>query len=126
MKKILFILLFFIYTIGLCADVKPFFFENVENDSALQQQEFEYMLQYKLYGHDYLKMGRRVKIPDKSGWNGSSGQITSYEQLVLGGPVLTDSSIRLGNECQITTGPIRANTFTTENEYKNRIVNLTT
>ena len=121
MKKILFILLFFIYTIGLCADVKPFFFENVENDSALQQQEFEYMLQYKLYGHDYLKMGRRVKIPDKSGWNGSSGQITSFEQLVLGGPVLTDSAISLGNECQITTGPIRANTFTSDNDNGNAI-----
>lgn len=120
MKKILFFIsLLTSFTIG--ADVRPFVFENVDNDSATQQNQYEYMLQYKLYGTDYLKMGRRVRIPDKSGWNGSSGAITSYEQLVLGGPVLTDSAISLGNECQLTTGPIRANTFTSDNDNGNAL-----
>lgn len=120
MKKIFGIILFLIaFAIG--ADVKPFVYENIGQDSATQQMQYEYMLQYKLYGADYLKMGRRVKIPDKSGWNGSSGPITSYEQLVLGGPVLTDSAISLGNECQITTGPIRANTFTSDNDNGNAL-----
>ena len=120
MKKIFGIILFLIaFAIG--ADVRPFVYENIGQDSATQQTQYEYMLQYKLYGADYLKMGRRVKIPDKSGWNGSSGPITSYEQLVLGGPVLTDSAIALGNECQITTGPIRANTFTSDNDNGNAL-----
>ena len=120
MKKIFGIILFLIaFAIG--ADVRPFVYENIGQDSATQQNQYEYMLQYKLYGADYLKMGRRVKIPDKSGWNGSSGLITSYEQLVLGGPVLTDSAIALGNECQITTGPIRANTFTSANDNGNAL-----
>ena len=120
MKKIFGIILFLIaFAIG--ADVRPFVYENIGQDSATQQNQYEYMLQYKLYGADYLKMGRRVKIPDKSGWNGSSGPITSYEQLVLGGPVLTDSAIALGNECQITTGPIRANTFTSDNDNGNAL-----
>lgn len=120
MKKIFGIILFLIaFAIG--ADVRPFIYENIGQDSATQQTQYEYMLQYKLYGADYLKMGRRVKIPDKSGWNGSSGPITSYEQLVLGGPVLTDSAISLGNECQITTGPIRANTFTSDNDNGNAL-----
>ena len=120
MKKIFGIILFLIaFAIG--ADVRPFVYENIGQDSATQQNQYEYMLQYKLYGADYLKMGRRVKIPDNSGWNGSSGPITSYEQLVLGGPVLTDSAIALGNECQITTGPIRANTFTSDNDNGNAL-----
>ena len=120
MKKLLFFIsLLTSFTIG--ADVRPFVFDNVDNDSAIQQNQYEYMLQYKLYGTDYLKMGRRVRIPDKSGWNGSSGAITSYEQLVLGGPVLTDSAISLGIECQLTTGPIRANTFTTNNDNGNAL-----
>ena len=92
MKKLLCILLLMIsFAIG--ADVKPFVFTNIANDSALQQDQYDYMLQYKLYGRDYMNIGIRVRIPDKSGWNGSSGPISSKEQLVLGGPVLTDSTI---------------------------------
>ena len=115
MKKILGIILLLI-TFAIGADVKPFVYNNIAADSATQQKQYDYMLQYKLYGHDYLDIGIRVRIPDKSGWNGSSGNITSKEQLVLGGPVLTDSTISLGNECKITTGPIRANTFTSTND----------
>lgn len=120
MKK-LFLLLLTIATFAIGADVKPFVYENIAKDSDTQQNQYDYMLQYKLYGRDYMDIGIRVRIPDKSGWNGSSGNITSNEQLVLGGPVLTDSSISLGNECKITTGPIRANTFTTANDNGNAL-----
>ena len=105
------------------ADVKPLVYENIDRDSATQQEQYDYMLQYKLYGRDYLKIGIRVRIPDKSGWNGSSGPITSKEQLVLGGPILTDSSIVLGNEAQITTGPVRADSLYTGNDNGNAIFN---
>ena len=120
MKKILGIILLLI-TFAIGADVKPFIYDNIAADSATQQKQYEYMLQYKLYGRDYMDIGIRVRIPDKSGWNGSSGNITSKEQLVLGGPVLTDSTISLGNECKLTTGPIRANTFTSTNDNGNAL-----
>lgn len=120
MKKILGIILLLI-TFAIGADVKPFIYDNIAADSATQQKQYEYMLQYKLYGRDYMDIGIRVRIPDKSGWNGSSGNITSKEQLVLGGLVLTDSTISLGNECKLTTGPIRANTFTSTNDNGNAL-----
>lgn len=120
MKNIIGIILLMIaFAIG--SDVKPFIYDNIAADSATQQKQYEYMLQYKLYGRDYMDIGIRVCIPDKSGWNGSSGNITSKEQLVLGGPVLTDSTISLGNECKLTTGPIRANTFTSTNDNGNAL-----
>lgn len=115
MKKLFFIL-FTLATFVIGADVKPFVFANVSTDSASQQEEYNYMLQYKLYGTDYIKMGRRVIIPDKSGWNGSSGPITSAEGISLGGPVLTDSTISLGDQCKFTTGPIRAKSLTSGND----------
>ena len=116
MKKIFGIILFIIaFAIG--ADVKPFVYENIAQDSATQQKQFEYMLQYKLWGTDYIQMGRRVIIPDKSGWNGSRGPITSAEEISLGGPVLTDSIIRLGNGCQLTTGPIRTKSLITGDDH---------
>ena len=74
MKK-LFLLLFTIATFAIGADVKPFVYGNIANDSATQQNQYDYMLQYKLYGRDYMDIGIRVRIPDKSGWNGSSGNL---------------------------------------------------
>ena len=118
MKKLITVLLF-LAAFAMGADVKPFVYDNIAQDSATQQDQYDYMLQYKLYGYEYLQVGIRVRIPDKSGWNGSSGPISSKEQLVLGGPVLTDSTITLGNECQFTTGPVRASTFTSGNDNGN-------
>lgn len=115
MKQLIAIVLLLV-TIAIGADYKPFTYANVPTDSASQQAEFDYMLQYKLYGTDYIKMGRRVIIPDKSGWNGSRGPISSAEGISLGGPVLTDSTITLGDQCQFTTGPIRAKSLTTGND----------
>lgn len=87
MKKIFGIILFLIaFAIG--ADVKPFVFENIERDTAAQQAEYEYMLQYKLFGRDYLTIGNDVVIQDKSGWNGTAGYMTANDRLNLGGPVL--------------------------------------
>ena len=51
MKK-LFLILFTLATFAIGADVKPFVFANVSTDSASQQEEYNYMLQYKLYGTD--------------------------------------------------------------------------
>ena len=115
MKKLI-LLLVLLVSLAFSADYKPFTFSNVPTDSASQQAEFDYMLQYKLWGTDYIQMGRRVIIPDKSGWNGSRGPITSAEGVSLGGPVITDSTITLGDQCQFTTGPIRAKSLKTGND----------
>ena len=102
---------------ALAADVRPFFFGSpVGTDSASQQNEFDYLLKYKLFGRDYLQMGRRVIIPDKSGWNGSANNITSAEQISLGGTTLAGGSISLGDACQLTTGPIRAQSLSAGND----------
>ena len=116
MKK-LFLLLLTIATFAIGADVKPLYFDNIAEDSATQQNQFDYMLQYKLYGTDYLKLGMRVRIPDKSGWNGSDGPITAGVELNLGGPVLTDSLVSIENDGSITSGPVRANTLTVQDRY---------
>ena len=124
MKKLIGIILFLV-AFAFTADYKPFTFENIPNDSATQQTEFEYMLQYKLWGTDYIQMGHNIKIPDKSGWNGSRGTISSdgNGQIVLGGPVLTSGDINIGMDSKFTTGPVRANTFTSgvRGEYAGNI-----
>ena len=116
MKKLFVLITALLLSFAVGADYKPFTYSNIPLDSATQQTEFNYMLQYKLYGTEYIKMGRRVVIPDKSGWNGSRGPITSAEGISLGGPVLTDSTITLGDQCQFTTGPIRTKSLTTGND----------
>lgn len=112
MKKLVTILLFLV-AFAFSADYKPFTFGNIPNNDSAQQTEFEYMLQYKLWGTDYIQMGHNIKIPDKSGWNGSRGTISSdgNGQIVLGGPVLTTGNINMGMDSKFTTGPVRANTF---------------
>lgn len=111
MKKLLGIILF-VTAFALGADVKPFVFENVAADSATQQQEFEYMLKYKLFGRDYLEIGNEVRIPDKSGWNGTANDMTVTNYLKLGGATLVGGDIHLDDGNQFTTGPIRANSLT--------------
>lgn len=110
MRKIFGIILFLIAFVW-SADYKPFNFESVAEDSASQQDQFDYMLQYKLYGHDFIKMGNDVRIPDKSGWNGTVGNITSNARLTLGGPILANGSISMGDGPNNITGPVRSVDF---------------
>lgn len=120
MKKLLTLLLCLL-AFASAADVKPFYYDYVEPDSASQQAEFDYMLKYKLFGRDYLTMGTRVIIPDKSGWNGSSVIVSAGDQLQLGGPILSPSPIKMGNECKALTGPIVAEALNTGNDNGNSI-----
>lgn len=115
MKKILVLLLIGV-SVLFGADYKPFNFENISKDSATQQAQFDYMLQYKLYGYEYLTIGQNDTIPDKSGWNGSSTRIDMKHQVELGGPILTPGSISVGNGNQFTTGPVRGSSFTMGND----------
>ena len=115
MKK-LFLLLLTIATFAMGADVIPLYFDNIAKDSATQQNQYEYMLQYKLYGRDYFKMGGNNDIPDSSGWSGTANNLTTTDQVVLGGPILAGGSISVGNGNQLLTGPIRGTSFTMGND----------
>lgn len=115
MKKIFGIILFLIAFVW-SADYKPFNFESVAEDSASQQAEFDYMLKYKLFGRDYLTIGNDVTIQDKSGWNGTAGYMTANARLNLGGPVLVNGNITFGDQPTLTSGPVRANTYTYANQ----------
>ena len=114
MKKI-FGLILFIVAFALGADVKPFVFTGVADEQA----QYEYMLQYKLYGRDYLKIGQNDTIPDKSGWNGSATTISLNHQVVLGGPILTPGTFSVGNGANLVSGPVRAQAFTMQNNNNN-------
>ena len=107
MKKLITVLLF-LAAFAMGADVKPFVFENIGQDSATQQEQFEYMLRYKLFGHEFIKIGNDVNIPDESGWNGTAGNITSDARLTLGGPILVNGTITMGDGANIITGPVRS------------------
>ena len=108
--------LFFLIAFAIGADVKPFVFENIERDTAAQQAEYEYMLQYKLFGRDYLTIGNDVVIQDKSGWNGTAGYMTANDRLNLGGPVLVADYIQFKDQPTLTSGPVRAKTYTYQNQ----------
>ena len=111
MKKLLWILLFVTALFGAEADVKPFVYDGV----ADQQAQYEYMLKYKLYGYEYLKIGQNDTIPDKSGWNGSAIKVEMKHAVVLGGPILTAGPVDVGNGDQFT-GPVRGTTFSMGND----------
>lgn len=115
MKKIIALLLLFIaFAVG--ADVKPFEFTNIPNDPTTQQDQYDYMLKYKLYGYEYFKMGGNNDIPDSSGWSGTAHNLTTTDQVELGGHILAGGSISVGNGNKLTTGPIRATTFSMNND----------
>ena len=116
MKK-LFLLLLTIATFAIGADVKPFTFaEPVGQDSASQQETYNYLLKYKLFGRDYITIGNDVVIQDKSGWNGTAGYMTANARLTLGGPTLVAGDITYGDQPTLTSGPVRANTYTFGNQ----------
>ena len=111
MKKLLWILFFVTALFGAEADVKPFVYDGVSD----QQAQYEYMLKYKLYGYEYLKIGQNDTIPDKSGWNGSAIKVEMKHAVVLGGPILTAGPVDVGNGDQFT-GPVRGTTFSMGND----------
>lgn len=115
MKK-LFGLILFLSIFAFSADVKPFVFEGVAKDSATQQDEYNYMLKYKLFGRDYITIGNDVVIQDQSGWNGTAGYMTANARLSLGGPVLVNETITFGDQPTLTSGPVRAQTYTYGNQ----------
>ena len=110
MKKIIGIILLLV-AFAFTADYKPFTFDNVPDDSALQQAEFDYLLKYKMFGANGITFnGQNIKVPDKSGWFGTADGNFELREVdhIIGGPILVGGDISFDNgQDGFTTGPVR-------------------
>ena len=110
MKKIIGIILLLV-AFAFTADYKPFTFENIPNDSASQQTEFDYLLKYKMFGANGITFnGQNIKVPDKSGWFGTADGNFELREVdhIIGGPILVGGDISFDNgQDGFTTGPVR-------------------
>ena len=104
-------------------DVAPLYFVDAQGNriaADLQQEYWNYLVKYKLFGNDFVKTGNRVIIHDESGWTGSNGYFKAEQPdgngtsvgTQLGGPVVVAGNITVGQDYKFTTGPVRAESFT--------------
>lgn len=126
MKRILTIILF-LFTFIFSANVKPFYFENISNDSVSQQNEWETLMRYKVFGAYELTFGNElIRITDKSGWIGTSkGNFTLGQngKDTLGGPIIVGGNLTLNNGPAVfSTGPLHVNgdLIVTQTGFKDR------
>ena len=125
MKKKILGLAIFLLGIGasFAMDVAPLYFVDAQGNriaANLQQEYWNYLVKYKLFGNDFVKTGNRVIIHDESGWTGSNGYFKAEQPdgngtsvgTQLGGPVVVAGNITVGQDYKFTTGPVRAESFT--------------
>ena len=125
MKKKILGLITFLIGIGasFAMDVAPLYFVDAQGNriaANLQQEYWNYLVKYKLFGNDFVKTGNRVIIHDESGWTGSNGYFKAEQPdgngtsvgTQLGGPVVVAGNITVGQDYKFTTGPVRAESFT--------------
>ena len=103
-------------------DVAPLYFVDAQGNriaANLQQEYWNYLVKYKLFGNDFVKTGNRVIIHDESGWTGSNGYFSAEQPdgqgasvgTQLGGPIVVAGKITTGDGYKFTTGPIRGGSF---------------
>ncbi len=103
-------------------DVAPLYFVDAQGNriaADLQQEYWNYLVKYKLFGNDFVKTGNRVIIHDESGWTGSNGYFRAEQPdgqgasvgTQLGGPIVVAGKITTGDGYKFTTGPIRGGSF---------------
>ena len=103
-------------------DVAPLYFVDAQGNriaADLQQEYWNYLVKYKLFGNDFVKTGNRVIIHDESGWTGSNGYFRAEQPdgqgasvgTQLGGPIVVAGQITTGDGYKFTTGPIRGGSF---------------
>lgn len=91
------------------------FFEGI--DPSLQQKYWDYLMRYKIWGTEGISISSNVKFPDELGWTGTAtGSLTAGVELELGGPIILGGGLSVGNQADLTTGPVRSeNGFTAQN-----------
>ncbi|WP_298767834.1 cadherin domain-containing protein, partial [uncultured Fibrobacter sp.] len=103
-------------------EVAPLYFVDAQGNriaADLQQEYWNYLVKYKLFGNDFVKTGNRVIIHDESGWTGSNGYFSAEQPdgqgasvgTQLGGPIVVAGKITTGDGYKFTTGPIRGGSF---------------
>ena len=124
MKKKILGIVIFLLGIGasFAMDVAPLYFVDAQGNriaADLQQEYWNYLVKYKLFGNDFVKTGNRVIIHDESGWTGSNGYFRAEQPdgqgasvgTQLGGPIVVAGKITTGDGYKFTTGPIRGGSF---------------
>ena len=97
---------------GHTADVRPFYFENVTADADVQQQEWEKLMKYKLWGTEGLHFSNAgpIYLEDTTGYNGTAtGELYLANNHHIGGPFTIGGDVKLTNlyDMRLLAGPFR-------------------
>ena len=98
------------YVLGHTADVRPFVFEKVTDDAVLQQQEWEKLMKYKLWGTYgmYFTNEGAISIEDTTGYNGTAtGNLNLANSHHIGGPFTIGGDVKFTalSDVQLLGGP---------------------
>ena len=89
------------------APVEPLQFENISGE---QQEYWNFLTKFKLWGTNGITTGR-LKLPDSSGWTGCAkgGFVGHNDGLELGGPIVIGGDIDFSNmdKFKFLSGPVR-------------------
>lgn len=122
MKKIFGIILFLI-AFAFSADVRPFVFDSVSTDLETQQEQWETLVKYKLWGTIGINLDNEgsLAIEEQNGYTGTAkGNLNIEKEHHLGGPIIVGGKLTIGTTSQLTNvqltgGPVRADTIRVPN-----------
>jgi hypothetical protein len=115
MKKLL-LSLFVITSFVFGADVRPFVFDGIGTDLETQQNAWESLVKYKLWGTVgvYLSNEGKLAIEEQNGYSGTAnGKFNIEKEHHLGGPIIVGGELDIGMhgtlyDVQLAGGPVRA------------------
>ena len=108
--------MFGLFGVAFAAKVAPLYFENLDNetaeDSAAQQERWEALMKYKLWGTHSLDFSNNtVSIADDVGYNGTAdgNLLMYYNRHHIGGPTLVGGNFTFVNSDHdtLSAGPVR-------------------
>ena len=97
---------------ALAADLEPFHFANAGSGHAAQQEFWNNLMKYKIFGaHGIRFIGGEIFVTDSSGWFGTAdgdfNMAKANKKHTVGGPILIGGKIVLSNgQDTLSTGPV--------------------
>lgn len=93
------------------ASVAPLRFDGISNEH--QQEYWDYLLRYKLWGTTGVSFGTGCEFGDELGWTGTAtGNLSAGARFKLGGPIIVGADVNVnGDDNTFYTGPLRASNF---------------
>ncbi len=93
------------------ASVAPLRFDGISNEH--QQEYWDYLLRYKLWGTTGVSFGTGCEFGDELGWTGTAtGDLSAGARFKLGGPIIVGADVDVnGDDNAFYTGPLRASNF---------------